>query len=126
MNLVPFHRRGLPGRAPSPAGQRGAALFISLMFLIILTLIGLSAANVGIMQERMAGNVRDTNVAFQQAEASLRAVEQRLQDVILGGGGGLGEIPIWAEFHDAAGVNRGDCAMAALADDLASWGTWIS
>ena len=57
--------------------QQGAALFVSLMFLIILTLIGLSAANVGIMQERMAGNVRETNVAFQNAEATLREVETR-------------------------------------------------
>ena len=35
---------------------RGAALFVGLMLLLILTLLGLSASNVSIMQERMASN----------------------------------------------------------------------
>ena len=58
---------------PGLSHQRGAALFVALMFLIILTVVGLSAANVSVMQERMAGNVRETNEAFQEAEATLRA-----------------------------------------------------
>jgi len=105
-----------------PAGQRGAALFISLMFLILLTLIGLSAANVGILQERMAGNVREANIAFQTAEAALRGIERRVQDITLGGGGGLGVIPDWNDFQTDEGVARGDCSVSvvAQADDFDS------
>ena len=94
--------------------QKGAVLFVSLMFLILLTLIGLSAANVGILQERMAGNVRESNIAFQRAEATLRGIERRVQDIAFGGGGGLGTIDDWNEFHNDLSVSRGDCSLAEI------------
>ena len=100
--------------------QKGAALFISLMFLIILTLIGLSAANVGIMQERMASNVKQSNIAFQRAEAGLRAVEQRVKQIADGGDGGLGAIAIWSETLDNLGITqRGDCTLSGA--DTTDW-----
>jgi type IV pilus assembly protein PilX len=100
--------------------QRGAALFISLMFLIILTLIGLSAANVGIMQERMAGSVRDTNLAFQEAEETLRATEQRVRQISeTGTGGGLGQVPIWTEMQQTMGILRNDCTLSG--EDPTDW-----
>src|SRR6056297_2755149 len=102
-----MHKYNPPGR------QRGAALFISLMFLIILTLLGISAANVGIMQERMAGNVRETNEAFQSAEATLREIEARLVEIGEGGSGGLGDIPVWAEAiaPDTLNTGRFNCTL---------------
>jgi len=100
--------------------QQGAALFISLMFLIILTLIGLSAANVGILQERMAGNVRQSNIAFQRAEAGLRAIEQRVKLIADGGDGGLGVIEIWSTTLADLGITqRGDCTLSGA--DTSSW-----
>jgi type IV pilus assembly protein PilX len=51
--------------------QRGAALIIALVLLVALTLIGLSASNVTMMEERMAGNTRDHSLALQAAEAAL-------------------------------------------------------
>lgn len=95
-----------------PSRQRGAALFISLMFLIILTLLGISAANVGIIQERMAGNVRETNEAFQLAEATLREIEGRLVEIGEGGSGGLGDVPVWAEALDTLSIDRFDCTLS--------------
>ena len=106
-----FHATG--GTA-NPTRQTGAALFISLMFLILLTLIGLSAANVGILQERMAGNVRESNIAFQRAEAALRGIERRVQAITLGGGGGLGVVPDWNDFQTDFGISRGDCSLAVI------------
>ena len=104
--------------------QRGAALFISLMFLIILTLIGLSAANVGILQERMAGNVRETNVAFQNAEATLREIEQRLVQISEGGSGGLpATIPVWADVIEDLGISRYDCTLSGIDPDDIPWQT---
>lgn len=65
-----------PSRAlKSPAHQRGAVLFIALMLLIILTLLGLSAAQVTGLQERMASIYRSDGLAFQNAESRLSATE---------------------------------------------------
>ena len=52
--------------------QRGAALITGLIFLVILTLISVSAIKSTSMEERMAGNARDQDMAFQSAEAALR------------------------------------------------------
>src|SRR6056297_3639856 len=94
--------------------QQGAALFISLMFLIILTLIGISAANVGIMQERMAGNVRETNEAFQEAEATLREIEAEVQAFVDGtGGSALGTVPTWSEAMSTLVIDRNNCTLSA-------------
>lgn len=60
----------------SRARQRGAVLFIALMMLIILTLLGMSAAQVVALQERMASNYRADAVAFQNAEGILAGVER--------------------------------------------------
>ena len=100
--------------------QRGAALFISLMFLIILTLIGISAANVGIMQERMAGNVRETNEAFQGAEATLREVETAVRSSIEGTSTAqaledLGVVKQWSELtagSDPIIEDRSNCTLS--------------
>jgi type IV pilus assembly protein PilX len=49
-----------------------------MLLLLILTLLGLSAMKAARMEERMAGNSRDVNVAFQGAEAGLRDAETRI------------------------------------------------
>jgi type IV pilus assembly protein PilX len=56
--------------------QRGSALIIALVFLLVMTLIGTTAMQGTSQQENMAGNVRDRNLAFQAAEAALRAGER--------------------------------------------------
>jgi type IV pilus assembly protein PilX len=58
--------------------QRGAILVTSLLILLILTVIGITAMQVTRMQERMAGNSRDTSLAFQGSEAALRDAELQL------------------------------------------------
>lgn len=70
--------------------QRGMALIISLVFMLMLAIIGASALRGTLLQERMAGNTRDTNTAFQAAEAALRAGEQVLQAAALGAFDGSG------------------------------------
>lgn len=52
--------------------QRGAALLTGLIFLVVLTLLTLSAIKATSLEERMAGNARDQEVAFQAAEAAIR------------------------------------------------------
>jgi len=55
----------------TPQKQQGAALFVSLIMLIALTIIGLSAAQRSTLQERMAANVHVQNVAFNAAESAI-------------------------------------------------------
>ncbi len=59
--------------------QDGAALVISLILLMVLTLLAVSSMNSANMQEKMAGNLRDQNLAFQSAEAAVRDAEQLLR-----------------------------------------------
>jgi type IV pilus assembly protein PilX len=58
-----------------PSRQKGAALAVGLIFLIALALLGISAMAINAMEERMAGNSRDLNLAFQAAESALRDAE---------------------------------------------------
>ena len=68
-----MRRRTLPiGRAR----QRGAALFVALILLVILTLIGVTAARMQTVEERMAQNDDNHQLAMQSAEAALRQAEQ--------------------------------------------------
>jgi type IV pilus assembly protein PilX len=59
--------------------QQGASLVIALMFLIVLTILGLVAVRSSTVQERMAGNDRDRAVAFEAAEAALRDAERDIR-----------------------------------------------
>jgi type IV pilus assembly protein PilX len=58
--------------------QRGFVLIVALVLLLILTILGLAAAQSTSLQERMAGNARNRDMAFQAAEAGLRAAENCL------------------------------------------------
>lgn len=55
--------------------QQGFVLVVALILLLILTLLGLAAAQSTSMQERMAGNQRDHALAFEAAEAGLAAAD---------------------------------------------------
>lgn len=54
-------------------GQRGVALVVALLLLVVITLVGLAAVRGTIMQQKMAGNMYDRQIAFQSAEAAMRA-----------------------------------------------------
>lgn len=60
------------------SNQNGSALVISLMILLVLSLLGMSAVQVSTVEERMAGNLRNSNLAFQAAETALRDGEADL------------------------------------------------
>jgi len=63
--------------------QRGAALVTGLIFMVVLTLLVVSAMRGTILEEKMSGNARDADLAFQSAEAALRAGEQVLNGATL-------------------------------------------
>lgn len=53
--------------------QQGAVMVVSLILLLVMTILALGASQSTRLQERMAGNQRDMEIALQSAEASLRA-----------------------------------------------------
>lgn len=87
-------RAASPGQAPSaaldsfqpakqgssvfPRAQRGVVLVVALIFLLLLTILAISASGHSLLQERMAGGLRNAQQAEIGAEAALRGAEWRL------------------------------------------------
>lgn len=61
---------------PRARRQRGAALLTGLIFMVIMTLLGITAARMAGLEERMSGNLRDRALAMQAAEMALRDAER--------------------------------------------------
>ena len=59
--------------------QRGVALIVGLLMLVILAIIGVGTMSMTSLDETMAGNMRDRELAFQSAETALRYAEQQLE-----------------------------------------------
>jgi type IV pilus assembly protein PilX len=71
MNGLPRNRGSFAFRR----GQRGVALVVALILLVVATMIGLAATRGTMLQERMSSNTFDRSLAFQRSEAALRAAE---------------------------------------------------
>lgn len=59
--------------------QRGAALIVGLIMLLLLTLIGVAGMKDTLLQQKMVANAKDRDVALQAAEAALQAAENSLR-----------------------------------------------
>jgi type IV pilus assembly protein PilX len=90
--------------------QQGAALIISLIILVIMTIIGVSSIQNTTLEERMAGNMRDQNLAFQAAETALRYAEQYYIETQL-----TDDATIQTEFSGGVGLYDQDTAEPDLA-----------
>lgn len=62
--------------------QAGVVLAVSLIFLVLLTLIGLTGTQVTSLEEKMSSNSKDQNIAFQAAEAALRGGEANVGIIV--------------------------------------------
>lgn len=67
-----MNRFDFPFRRMRPRRQSGAVLIVALLFLMIITMLGITSMQSTSSEERMAGNSRDSNNALQAAEAALR------------------------------------------------------
>jgi len=61
--------------------QAGVALVVSLIFLLVITIIAVAGLRSTTLQERMAGNTRDRNLAFQAAESGVREAEEFIESL---------------------------------------------
>lgn len=59
--------------------QSGAALLVALIMLLISTVIGMASIRSTTLSERMTSNMYDRSLAYQGAEAALRAGEAALE-----------------------------------------------
>lgn len=119
--------------------QRGATLIIAMIFMLVLTVIGMAGMDVTFLEEKMAGNMRDRNIAFQAAEAALRDGEDYLDSQVLlpafDGTNGLYAVPTdgtknWKEViwtassavvsYDGPGFDELSLPAAYIIEDLAT------
>ena len=70
-------QRNLPHSLPGR--QQGAILVFCLIFLAVLTMMGVAGMESTILEERMSGNMRDYSMAFQAAESALTEAEDWLE-----------------------------------------------
>jgi len=63
--------------------QQGSVLIVSLILLLLLTLVGVAGMNMTSLEERMSGNYRDHEMAFQAAEAALVEAENFIENTNL-------------------------------------------
>jgi len=119
-----------------PARERGAAMVIALVMLLILTLLATASARMTLLDERMMGNTQDRNVAFQAAEAAIRTGETDLTAPVLpafNNANGLwqpaapGATPVWESVDwenvggDVLAYNGLDDAPGNLANATAAY-----
>ncbi len=88
--------------------QKGAVLIFCLVFLAILSMLGVSGMESTILEERMAGNMQDYTLAFQAAESALKNAEAWLvaQDT-LPTTSTDGSTTVWAESSMDPAANDG-------------------
>ncbi|MGN5139287.1 pilus assembly PilX family protein [Aeromonas sp. 164P] len=58
--------------------QRGMVLILSLIFLVVISLLAMAGMRGGLLQEKMVGNYKETQLALQAAETALREAERYL------------------------------------------------
>ena len=107
--------------------QRGISLFLVMTFLVILSILGVTAIQGSGLSARIAGNEADRTLAFQAAESALRDAEKDIRGVCTTN---CRSTPISPETADIFGVTCafGLCLPSATAeqpvwDIKANWTT---
>ena len=93
--------------------ERGVALLLCLLMLILVMLLGVSAAQLSLQGEKAARGERDREVAFQAAEDALADAERDIQE----GAGKVadpacGEAPVWQRIDLSGAGDGGACTVA--------------
>jgi type IV pilus assembly protein PilX len=70
------------GNFRSRRRQRGVVLIVSLILLLVVTLLAVSSMQGTSLEEKMAGNTRDRNLAFQTTESAIREAETYIESIV--------------------------------------------
>ena len=115
-----------------PHPERGVVLLVALVMLLLVTVLGLASVRMLTLEERMAANSLDRNLAFQAAETALREGEALADFQSLAANGPNAGFPSLAMVCNnlnngacAGGLcspPRGDCTAARWEDSaFAGW-----
>lgn len=63
--------------------QKGATLIVCMIILVIITILGVGSIQDTTLEEKMAGNMKNRNMAFQAAETALRHAEEYLSETTI-------------------------------------------
>ena len=100
--------------------QKGAALAVSLIVLLVLTMVVVGGSQEVVLQEKMSAAVRDSHLSLQAAEFALRKAEEKIN--VLTGTGDFSETGIGGFYSmDNGPANLFDDAI--WADDKTHSGT---
>lgn len=112
-----------------PTRQRGAALVVGMLLLLVLTLLAISGMNTASLELVMAGNTQYYQNAFQAAETG---IEHSLRNGAFNPGGGVERFPASGSISIPGTENR-DAFVATVTPQLggtaqpAMWGSsWDS
>ena len=80
--VITYPTRSNPIRYHQGPGGReqGSVLVISLLILLIMSLLSVTSVNNAVLEEKMAANSRNSQLAFQAAESALRQAEKFIGD----------------------------------------------
>lgn len=98
--------------------QQGAVLIVALIFLVILTMLGVTAMTGTTMELRMAGNAYDTGVALQAAETAMRDARRDINGLVLNAGIARNPPMHPSQFGNGTGTNNGSCNATGLCRPL--------
>ncbi|MGB5834886.1 MAG: pilus assembly protein [Thiohalocapsa sp.] len=109
--------------ARSRTTQPGAVLVLGLVVLLVITVVGVTGMRTTVMQERMAGNMRQNNTALQAAEAALQAglayIEGKASPPIANSSGSEHVWPACSVDEASADLDGGSCGNHGKV--LANW-----
>ena len=67
-----------PNRLGVPKHQQGVTLIVTMIFIVLLTFLGVHTIQDTALEEKMAANLYHSNIVFQAAEDALRDGEDEL------------------------------------------------
>ncbi|MDO9612492.1 MAG: PilX N-terminal domain-containing pilus assembly protein [Serpentinimonas sp.] len=130
MSALPLSRTA--AHPALPHRERGVVLLVALVMLLLVTVLGLASVRMLTLEERMAANSFDRNLAFQAAETALREGEALAELQLLAANGpnaGFSSVAMVCNSLNngacAGGLcspPRGDCTAARWEDSaFAGW-----
>ena len=116
----------------TPRAMRGAVLFVALVFLILITLLGLTASGTSVLEERMTGGMRSNQMSLLGAENAARGAESWLWNLSANGlklncgyNGGDKGFCYSSQVTASAGPTGGALVSNPLPAKFRSTQTWI-
>jgi Tfp pilus assembly protein PilX len=85
--------------------QRGAALFMSLIFLLIMTILGVFGMNISRMENLMAGNNQFQAQALNDSELALREIEVITLGITEDGAPDVPNFDLDDQYHNAGDID---------------------